>query len=212
MLVLLIISLPHHVVSWNWCKRPQQPAKEIKADGETITLVVTRNNDILYQKDKTEFQHPQESIMSMYKQDGKDIMIKADKDIKYGYVIEIMGILKGRGWKDAVLTTPKRRDSLTRISSCLSCIIIIKDIWNWGGRPPVFTKGLPGASHYRSFFYIINAVLLKQRGIDYYSIAFGFLECKALNWLTRQELTSGFVSVLISILLGYTACCRNCPV
>jgi biopolymer transport protein TolR len=108
MLVLLIVfmvtaPLIQHGVS---IELPKAATKEMKTDETSLILVITKNKDLLINKHKFQIENLSEKIKVIYEnKNSKDIFIKADKNINYGFVIDVMAELKKAGLNRIGLVT-----------------------------------------------------------------------------------------------------------
>ncbi len=100
MLVLLIIfmvtaPMMMHGVEVNL---PKVTTRNIKTSEEPLVLTITKNRKIYIENRPVEFDALEPKIKSIFKyRKNKDIILRADKDVPYGFVIQVVAKVKKAG-------------------------------------------------------------------------------------------------------------------
>ncbi len=110
MLVLLIIfmvaaPLVQHGVDVDL---PQARTKNISVQEEALTITLTRNKKIYINKIPVEKAQLREKLIRIFKQrTDNQLFFKADRDLPYGFVTQVMAEIKNAGIeKLGIITTP----------------------------------------------------------------------------------------------------------
>jgi len=111
MLVLLIVfmvtaPLIQHGVN---IELPKASTKEMKTNETSLILVITKDKELFINKHKFNMENLSEKIKVIYEnKNSKDIFIKADSNVNYGFVINVMAELKNAGLNQiGLVTLPK---------------------------------------------------------------------------------------------------------
>ncbi len=100
MLVLLIIfmvtaPMMMHGVEVNL---PQVTTKNIKTSEEPLVLTITKKKQIYIEKRKVDLNTLEDKIKSIFKyRKNKEILLRADKEVPYGFVIQVVAMVKRAG-------------------------------------------------------------------------------------------------------------------
>ncbi len=100
MLVLLIIfmvtaPMMMHGVEVNL---PQVTTKNIKTGEEPLVLTITKKKQIYIEKRKVDLNTLEDKIKSIFKyRKNKEILLRADKEVPYGFVIQVVAMVKRAG-------------------------------------------------------------------------------------------------------------------
>ena len=88
---------------------PQTQAKEIKTDEDPLILTIDINKEISIEKHKIELTELEEKLTLMFKyRDNKQLLLRADKDLPYGFIMQITARIKGAGIeKLGMITEPE---------------------------------------------------------------------------------------------------------
>jgi biopolymer transport protein TolR len=88
---------------------PQTEAKEMKTDEDPLILTIDINKEITIEKHKIELTELEEKLASMFKyRDNKQLLLRADKDLPYGFIMQITARIKGAGIeKLGMITEPE---------------------------------------------------------------------------------------------------------
>jgi biopolymer transport protein TolR len=88
---------------------PQTEAKEIKTDEDPLILTIDINKEISIEKHKIELTELEEKLTAMFKyRDNKQLLLRADKDLPYGFIMQITARIKGAGIeKLGMITEPE---------------------------------------------------------------------------------------------------------
>jgi biopolymer transport protein TolR len=113
MLVLLIIFMVTSPMMTQGVdvNLPQTQAKEIKTEEDPLILTVDINREITIEKHKIEINELEEKLAAMFKyRDNKELLLRADKDIPYGFIMQITSRIKGAGIeKLGMVTEPEEK-------------------------------------------------------------------------------------------------------
>ena len=110
MLVLLIIFMvtaPLQTVGVQ-VDLPESSADTLPEEQEPLTLTINSKGEIYIQESKVEYDNIIDKILAVSKnRTDTRIYVRGDKTIKYGRVLEIMGMLSGSGFtKVALISEP----------------------------------------------------------------------------------------------------------
>jgi biopolymer transport protein TolR len=100
MLVLLIIFMVTAplMIQGVDVNLPKTEAKEIKTIDDPLVLSVNNKRAISIEKLKIELDDLDEKLKSIFKyRNKKDLLLRADKDLPYGYVIQVIAKVKKAG-------------------------------------------------------------------------------------------------------------------
>ena len=110
MLVLLIIfmvaaPLVQHGVDVDL---PKANSKNVTAEEELLTITLTKDKKIFLNKMEIELIQLNEKLLGIFKQrTDNQLLFKADKDLPYEFVIQVMAEIKNAGIeKLGIITTP----------------------------------------------------------------------------------------------------------
>lgn len=110
MLVLLIIfmvaaPLVQHGVDVDL---PKANSKNVTAEEELLTITLTKDKKIFLNKMEIELVQLNEKLLRIFKQrTDNQLLFKADKDLPYEFVIQVMAEIKNAGIeKLGIITTP----------------------------------------------------------------------------------------------------------
>ena len=110
MLVLLIIfmvaaPLVQHGVD---VELPKANSKNVTAEEELLTITLTKDKKIFLNKMEIEIVQLNEKLLRIFKQrTDNQLLFKADKDLPYEFVIQVMAEIKNAGIeKLGIITTP----------------------------------------------------------------------------------------------------------
>ena len=110
MLVLLIIfmvaaPLVQHGVD---VELPKANSKNVTAEEELLTITLTKDKKIFLNKMEIELVQLKEKLLRIFKQrTDNQLLFKADKDLPYEFVIQVMAEIKNSGIeKLGIITTP----------------------------------------------------------------------------------------------------------
>ena len=110
MLVLLIIfmvaaPLVQHGVDVDL---PKANSKNVTAEEELLTITLTKDKKIFLNKIEIELVQLNEKLLRIFKQrTDNQLLFKADKDLPYEFVIQVMAEIKNAGIeKLGIITTP----------------------------------------------------------------------------------------------------------
>lgn len=108
MLVLLIIFMvtAPMMTSGLDLELPKAASQEINQADHKLTLNLTANKEILLGDKKLGLDQLAESVKN-----AKEILLQADKNLSYGFVVQVMGILKSNGVDNISLVTDSNVDS-----------------------------------------------------------------------------------------------------
>jgi biopolymer transport protein TolR len=90
---------------------PQTEAKEMKTDEDPLILTVDINREISIEKHKIDINELEESLAAMFKyRDNKQLLLRADKDLPYGFIMQVTARIKGAGIeKLGMITEPEEK-------------------------------------------------------------------------------------------------------
>jgi biopolymer transport protein TolR len=110
MLVLLIIfmvaaPLVQHGIDVDL---PKANSKNVTAEEELLTITLTKDKKIFLNKMEIELVQLNEKLLRIFKQrTDNQLLFKADKDLPYEFVIQVMAEIKNAGIeKLGIITTP----------------------------------------------------------------------------------------------------------
>jgi biopolymer transport protein TolR len=110
MLVLLIIFMvtaPMMIHGVN-VDLPRTESKSIKSEEDPLILTITREKLIFIEEYKVDHKDLREKLERIFaNRAGKEILLQADKDVPYGFVMEVMAQVKEAGiTKVGMITKP----------------------------------------------------------------------------------------------------------
>jgi biopolymer transport protein TolR len=77
---------------------PKAKGKELRAEEERIIVIITKGNKIYINKNFIELSELGKKLQSIYeRRTDKEIFLKADKDIPYGFVVRAMSEIRSAG-------------------------------------------------------------------------------------------------------------------
>ena len=110
MLVLLIIFMVTAPMMMHGVKvdLPRTVLKSIKTEEDPLMLTVTKEKLIFIEEYKVEHKDLKGKLETIFaNRAGKEILIQADKDVPYGYIMEVMSQVKDAGiTKVGMITKP----------------------------------------------------------------------------------------------------------
>jgi biopolymer transport protein TolR len=110
MLVLLIIFMVTAPMMMHGVKvnLPKTESKSIKTKEDPLLLTVTKERLIFIEDYKVELTALKEKLKKIFaNREGKEILLQADKDVPYGFVISVMSHVKEAGiTKVGMITEP----------------------------------------------------------------------------------------------------------
>jgi biopolymer transport protein TolR len=90
---------------------PETEAKEIKTREDPLIITVNRDGAVSIEKHAIEISELAEKLKSIFsnRKDG-EILLRADEDVPYGFVVKVMAAVKGAGIeKLGMITEPEKR-------------------------------------------------------------------------------------------------------
>jgi biopolymer transport protein TolR len=110
MLVLLIIFMVTAPMMMHGVKvdLPRTVLKSVKTEEDPLMLTLTKEKLIFIEEYKVEYKDLRGKLEMIFaNREGKEILIQADKDVPYGYVMEVMSQVKDAGiTKVGMITKP----------------------------------------------------------------------------------------------------------
>jgi len=100
MLVLLIIFMVTAPMMMQGVdvNLPVTATKNIKTQNEPLVLTVTRKKEIFLERHQIQLENLESKIIKIFEnRKEKEILLRADKDVPYGYVIKVIARVKGAG-------------------------------------------------------------------------------------------------------------------
>jgi biopolymer transport protein TolR len=87
---------------------PRTVLKNIKTEEDPLMLTLTKEKLIFIEEYKVEYKDLRGKLEMIFaNREGKEILIQADKDVPYGYVMEVMSQVKDAGiTKVGMITKP----------------------------------------------------------------------------------------------------------
>jgi biopolymer transport protein TolR len=77
---------------------PETATKHIKTREDPLILTITKKKEIFLEKHQFEFDSLEEKIRKIFEnRREKEILLKADKDVPYGFVIKVVAQVKRAG-------------------------------------------------------------------------------------------------------------------
>lgn len=77
---------------------PKAKGKELRAEEERIIVIITKGNKIYINKNFIELSELGKKLQSIYeRRTDKEIFLKADKDVPYGFVVRAMSEIRSAG-------------------------------------------------------------------------------------------------------------------
>ena len=110
MLVLLIIFMVTAPMMMQGVKvdLPRTESKNIKSEEDPLILTITREKFIFIEEYKVDYKNLRGKLEKIFaNRAGKEILLQADKDVPYGFVMEVMAQVKEAGiTKVGMITKP----------------------------------------------------------------------------------------------------------
>jgi len=110
MLVLLIIFMVTAPMMMHGVKvdLPRTESKSIKSEEDPLILTITREKFIFIEEYKVDHKNLRGKLERIFaNRAGKEILLQADKDVPYGFVMEVMAQVKEAGiTKVGMITKP----------------------------------------------------------------------------------------------------------
>ena len=100
MLVLLIIFMVTAPMMMQGVdvNLPQTTAKNIKTKEDPLILTVNSKREVFLENRKVSLDELEKKVESIFKyRRDKEVLLKADKDVPYGFVIKVMASVKNAG-------------------------------------------------------------------------------------------------------------------
>ena len=111
MLVLLIIFMvtAPMMIQGVDVNLPKTEAKQIKTKDDPLILNVNKKQELSIEKHKISFEKLDEELELLFKyRDNKELLMRADKDLSWGFVAKVMAGIKGAGIeKLGMITEPE---------------------------------------------------------------------------------------------------------
>lgn len=111
MLVLLIIFMVTAPMMTQGVEvnLPQTTTKSMKSQEDPLFLTVNKNGEIFLENHTVRMEDLEDKVRSIFKyRREKEILLRADRDIPYGFVIKVIGAVKRAGIdKLGMVTEPK---------------------------------------------------------------------------------------------------------
>ncbi len=77
---------------------PQTKTTAIDPSEKQMVLVLTKNKDIFWDKEKVSFKALEKTLAdALKKTKRREVFIRADKSVEYGFVAEVMALIKSSG-------------------------------------------------------------------------------------------------------------------
>ncbi|MEK6691024.1 MAG: protein TolR [Nitrospirota bacterium] len=77
---------------------PKAKGKELRAEEERIMVIITKGNKIYINKNFIELSELGKKLQSIYeRRTDKEVFLKADKDVPYGFVVRAMSEIRSAG-------------------------------------------------------------------------------------------------------------------
>jgi len=88
---------------------PQTTTKSMKTQEDPLFLTVNKNGEIFLENHTVRMEDLEDKVRSIFKyRREKEILLRADRDIPYGFVIKVIGAVKRAGIdKLGMVTEPK---------------------------------------------------------------------------------------------------------
>jgi len=100
MLVLLIIFMVTAPMMMEGVavNLPQTAAKSIKTQEDPLILSVNKDREIFLEQQKIKFEDLEKKVKIIFKyRRSKEVLLRADRDVPYGYVIKVIASVKRAG-------------------------------------------------------------------------------------------------------------------
>ena len=100
MLVLLIIFMVTAplMIQGVDVNLPQTTAKEIKTQEDPLILTVNKNLEISIEKHNIKLEELEDKLITIFKyRRNKELLLRADRDVPYGFVIKVISLVKRAG-------------------------------------------------------------------------------------------------------------------
>jgi biopolymer transport protein TolR len=111
MLVLLIIFMvtAPMMIQGVDVNLPKTEAKPLKTKDDPLVLTVNKEGEISIEKNKIALEDLDEKLKSLFKyRDNKELLLRADKDLSYGFILKVTARIKGAGIeKLGMITEPE---------------------------------------------------------------------------------------------------------
>ena len=108
MLVLLIIFMVTAPMMQQGIEvdLPQAAAKALESKEEQLILTIARGKRIYLNKQSLKFEELRHMLRALYsKRSNKEIYLRADSNVAYGFVVRTMAEIKGAGIEELALIT-----------------------------------------------------------------------------------------------------------
>ena len=100
MLVLLIIFMVTAPMMMEGVdvNLPQTTTKNLKTEEDPLILTVNRNREIYLEKTKIDIEDLESKLKTIFKyRKDREVLLRADKDVSYGFVINVIAGIKRAG-------------------------------------------------------------------------------------------------------------------
>ncbi len=100
MLVLLIIFMVTAPMMMEGVavNLPQTAAKSIKTQEDPLILSVNKDREIFLEQQKIKFEDLEKKVKIIFKyRRSKEVLLRADRDVPYGYIIKVIASVKRAG-------------------------------------------------------------------------------------------------------------------
>jgi len=108
MLVLLIIFMvtAPMMIQGEDVNLPKTVSKPIKTKDDPLILTINRKQEISIEKHKIALDELDEKLKSLFKyRDNKELLLRGDKDLSYGFILQVTARIKGAGIEKLSLIT-----------------------------------------------------------------------------------------------------------
>ena len=100
MLVLLIIFMvtAPMMIQGIDVNLPQTTVKNIKTEEDPLIITITKDGEISLESYKTDMDDLEDKLKAIFKnRRNKEVLLRADKDLSYGYVVNVMASVHRAG-------------------------------------------------------------------------------------------------------------------
>lgn len=110
LLVIFMITAPLLTVGVE-VDLPKTAAQQVKGDDEPLVISINKKNEIFLQETPIEYDAlvPKLLAITERRADAR-IFMRADRDISYGRVMEVMGAVNGAGFSNVALVTESLKE------------------------------------------------------------------------------------------------------
>ena len=94
---------------------PKSKAVKMEARDENFVVTVSRDGGVYINKNRYRIEDFEKKVEAIFKNDMKrEVYVKADKDVAYGYVIRVIGGLKNAGVEQVGMVTEPYEDEAAK--------------------------------------------------------------------------------------------------